>query len=238
MLTTHLFPSEIIESVPSPPPPSPRHRPRPNRHATHPLNHLIRALASRLRLNERLRDMQFCLLRILLIIRRLREVVRELGHAGSQMPRDDDRIQHVAVFLAVEQVAAVRQRVVDGHVVVVDGKEGVDEAPEVAFAALELLVEDGAVARGRGLFVGLGLGFGVEVLAEDEILEDVEALGGVLDAVVDFEVVDLAVGRVRGVGYLPAQGHHAPDDAGFEAVGGGRGGEVLAVGGFDGEALD
>lgn len=154
------------------------------------------------------------------------------------MPRDDDRVQHVSVFFAVEQVAAVGQRVVDGHVVVVDGEEGVDEAPEVAFAALELLVEDGAVARGSGLFLRLGFGFGVEVLAEDEVLEDVEALGGVLDAVVDFEVVDLAVGRVGGVGYLPAQGHHAPDDAGFEAVGGGRGGEVLAVGGFDGEALD
>lgn len=165
--------------------------------------------------------------------------MRELGHAGPEVARDDDRVQHVAVLLAVEQVAARGQGVVDGHVVVVDGEEGVDEAPEVAFAALELLVEDGAVARrGGGLFVGVGLGFGVEVVAEHEGLEDVEALSGVLDAVVDFEVVDLAVGRVGGVGYLPAEGHHAPDNAGFEAVGGGRGGEVLAVGGFDGEALD
>lgn len=156
------------------------------------------------------------------------------------MPRDDDRVQHVAVLLAVEQVTARGQGVVDGRFTVVDGQEGVDEAPEVAFAALELLVEDGAVTRrgGGGVLVGVGLGFGVEVLAEHEGFEDFEALGGVLDAVVDFEVVDLAVGRVGVVGYLPAEGHHAPNDAGFEAVGGGRGGEVLAVGGFDGEALD
>lgn len=157
------------------------------------------------------------------------------------MPRDHDGVKHVSVFLAVEQVPARGQRVVDCHrgagVAVVDGEEGVDEAPEVAFAAFELLVEDGAVAR-CGFFLGLGLGLGVEVLAEDEGLEDLEALGGVLDAVVDFEVVDLAVGRVGGVGYLPAEGHHAPDDAGFEAVGGGRCGEILAVGGFDGEALN
>ena len=220
----------------------PHHRPTPNRHATNPLKNLRSPLPPRRSLNKRLRHIQLLTLIILFIIRRLREVIGKLCNSCAQVAGYDDRVDDISVLLTVQHAPTLRQRIVDfpcgTGFVVVDGEERVDQPPEISFSGFELLVEDGAIAVGRGMLFGFGFGFRVKVLAEDEVLEDLEALGGVVDTVVDFEIGDLAVGWVRGVGDFAGEGHEVPDDFCFEAVRAGCGGEVVGIGGADVEALD